>query len=197
MGACQKRWESVPIKRSLRRSPLSVHAEAGSVSASHRQTLHVPPFLEQCLQAEQFEQAVQVPLLGNRWRRRSGSSFLRAPTAGQSRFECGSGGQCEGESGKEAKAVHGLRAKPGQIKGVGLNKPSRLILDPEAACRIEPLRAYSNGPVPVFTGHLTRCNPMIIKVVGLARFELTTSCTPCKRTTKLCYSPRRFFRYSA
>ena len=29
------------------------------------------------------------------------------------------------------------------------------------------------------------------KVVGLARFELTTSCTPCKRSTKLSYSPRR------
>jgi hypothetical protein len=39
-------------------------------------------------------------------------------------------------------------------------------------------------------------NFLKIKVVGLARFELTTSCTPCKRTTKLCYSPRRFYRYS-
>ncbi len=34
-------------------------------------------------------------------------------------------------------------------------------------------------------------NPLIFKVVGLARFELTTSCTPCKRSTKLSYSPRR------
>ena len=25
--------------------------------------------------------------------------------------------------------------------------------------------------------------------IGLARFELTTSCTPCKRSTKLNYSP--------
>ena len=33
--------------------------------------------------------------------------------------------------------------------------------------------------------------PLKIKVVGLARFELTTSCTPCKRSTKLSYSPRR------
>ena len=27
-------------------------------------------------------------------------------------------------------------------------------------------------------------------MVGLAGFEPTTSCTPCKRTTKLCYSPK-------
>ncbi len=27
------------------------------------------------------------------------------------------------------------------------------------------------------------------KLVGLARFELTTSCTPCKRSTRLNYSP--------
>ena len=26
-------------------------------------------------------------------------------------------------------------------------------------------------------------------MVGLARFELTTSCTPCKRSTRLNYSP--------
>ncbi len=32
-------------------------------------------------------------------------------------------------------------------------------------------------------------NSLKIKVVGLARFELTTSCTPCKRSTKLSYSP--------
>jgi len=28
-------------------------------------------------------------------------------------------------------------------------------------------------------------------MVGLVRFELTTSCTPCKRATRLRYSPNR------
>ena len=37
-------------------------------------------------------------------------------------------------------------------------------------------------PLPGLTG----------KLVGLAGFEPTTSCTPCKRTTKLCYSPNIF-----
>ena len=30
-----------------------------------------------------------------------------------------------------------------------------------------------------------------VKVVGLVRFELTTSCTPCKRATRLRYSPKQ------
>ena len=30
-----------------------------------------------------------------------------------------------------------------------------------------------------------------IKMVGLVRFELTTSCTPCKRATRLRYSPNK------
>ena len=30
------------------------------------------------------------------------------------------------------------------------------------------------------------------KMVGLVRFELTTSCTPCKRATRLRYSPKSF-----
>src|SRR5882724_10099356 len=29
------------------------------------------------------------------------------------------------------------------------------------------------------------------KMVGLVRFELTTSCTPCKRATRLRYSPNK------
>jgi len=31
----------------------------------------------------------------------------------------------------------------------------------------------------------------VLKMVGLVRFELTTSCTPCKRATRLRYSPNR------
>ena len=38
-------------------------------------------------------------------------------------------------------------------------------------------------------GHFNFDNPLKIRMVGLARFELTTSCTPCKRSTKLSYSP--------
>jgi len=34
-----------------------------------------------------------------------------------------------------------------------------------------------------------RCAPG--KMVGLVRFELTTSCTPCKRATRLRYSPNK------
>ena len=34
--------------------------------------------------------------------------------------------------------------------------------------------------------------PMAVeKMVGLVRFELTTSCTPCKRATRLRYSPNK------
>ncbi len=36
---------------------------------------------------------------------------------------------------------------------------------------------------------VSRCAPG--KMVGLVRFELTTSCTPCKRATRLRYSPNK------
>ena len=37
--------------------------------------------------------------------------------------------------------------------------------------------------------HSNSLSCVSVKMVGLVRFELTTSCTPCKRATKLRYSP--------
>gem|GEM_PF-2345140 len=33
--------------------------------------------------------------------------------------------------------------------------------------------------------------PAVFKMVGPVRFELTTSCTPCKRATRLRYGPKQ------
>ena len=61
--------------------------------------------------------------------------------------------------------------------------------EPQQSCTV----SHGGGLVPasVRTPGVLVVYSLKIKRVGLARFELTTSCTPCKRSTKLSYSPRR------
>ena len=98
--------------------------------------------------------------------------------------------------GTDSRISHASRCSPRVMSPSAVSTGRAVVIMPtftRMRARVPGEIGREDAP-PAGKGGRSPCVPGRLplgKVVGLARFELTTSCTPCKRSTKLSYSPRR------